>query len=228
MKHLLFIFILITSNQTFSQQTEYSTIINQITKKQQAYKSTYIKATKTKKDSILSKARQFITQKMVSEIFPAWYGTPWDFNGTTYHPQKGFIACGYFVTTTLDHAGFKIPRYKWAQLSAENIIKKFTSKNKIKRMSNKSIVDVADYIKSQGKGLYVVGLDCHVGFIYNNGKDIKFIHSNYYEPDIGVMSQNISSYNPLNHSKYRVFGKLFDDKMIESWILNNKFIGYTY
>lgn len=39
-----------------------------------------------------------ITQK----VFPYWYGTKWDFNGTTEMPQEGSIACGYFVTTTYE------------------------------------------------------------------------------------------------------------------------------
>ena len=49
---------------------------------------------------------------------------------------------------------------------------------------------------------------------------MKFVHSNYYHPEIGVMSEAINSENPLKHSKYIVIGKLLSDEMIVSWINN--------
>lgn len=69
-----------------------------------------------------------------------------------------------------------------------------------------------------GDGLYLVGLDCHVGFIIVKDETIKFVHSNYYQPEIGVMSEGIISENPLNDSRYRVIGKLLSDKMMIKWI----------
>ena len=86
---------------------------------------------------------------------------------------------------------------------------------------------VDTYIKKSGNGLYVVGLDCHVGFVCNSNDSITFVHSSYYEPEIGVMSQKLDSQNPLKDSKYRVFGKIMDDTMIEAWILGKKFQGYN-
>ena len=78
-------------------------------------------------------------------------------------------------------------------------------------------------MKERGNGLYIVGLDCHVGFIYVKDNDIKFVHSNYYRPATGVMSEDFETNNPLNASKYRVLGKLLDDKMIENWIRNTRY-----
>ena len=45
------------------------------------------------------------------------------------------------------------------------------------------------------------------------------MHANYYQADIGVMSESIFSENPLSDSAYRVVGKLFSDEMISNWIL---------
>jgi hypothetical protein len=47
---------------------------------------------------------------------------------------------------------------------------------------------------------------------------IKFVHSNYYQPWIGVMSEEIDSTNPLRDSDYRVIGKLLSDEMMVNWI----------
>ncbi|WMJ72126.1 hypothetical protein RCC89_02925 [Cytophagaceae bacterium ABcell3] len=39
---------------------------------------------------------------LVNKLIPYWYGTKWDFEGHTDVPGKGEIACGYFVSTTLN------------------------------------------------------------------------------------------------------------------------------
>ena len=41
------------------------------------------------------------------DLLPAWNGTAWAMNGTSQVPGRGSIACGYFVSTTLMHAGFR-------------------------------------------------------------------------------------------------------------------------
>jgi hypothetical protein len=44
------------------------------------------------------------------------------------------------------------------------------------------------------------------------------VYSNYYNPDVGVMSQDLNSYNPLSNSSYRVVGKILGDEMMVNWI----------
>lgn len=168
------------------------------------------------KDSLISVAQEFLFDKIVNEIFPAWYNTKWDFKGTTTAPQKGKIACGYFVTTVLEHAGFKLPRVKWAQLASEAIILKLNKD--VKKFRNRPVKEVIDYISTSGKGLYIVGLDIHVGFIVNDGEEISFVHSNYYKPEIGVMKESLEGKNPLADSKYRVIGKILHQTMVEKWL----------
>ena len=60
------------------------------------------------KDKVLAKATKLFVLSIFNEIFPAWYGTGWDFYGTTETPKQGKIACGYFVTTVLRDAGVKV------------------------------------------------------------------------------------------------------------------------
>ena len=93
-----------------------------IKKEQQHYYSLYNKAlTKSKKDSIVNKARLYLENKLITEIFPFWYGTGWDYNGISTVPQNGNIACGYFVSTTLRDAGINLDRIKLAQQGAKQI-----------------------------------------------------------------------------------------------------------
>ena len=221
------ILILLVSENAISQQRSYTGLLNEIEQKRIELYKQYVSAGRLKRDSLCTIAKDYVFKKLVKEVFPAWYGTPWDFYGITATPKKGKIACGYFVTTTLKHAGFNIPRYKWAQLSAEDIVRRFTKESDIKRMRNATVKEVETHIRNRGSGLYIVGLDCHVGFVCNSNDSISFVHSNYYEPDIGVMSQALDTQNPLRDSKYRVFGKILDDTMIEAWILGKKFQGYN-
>lgn len=170
---------------------------------------------------IINQAQAYVL-KDIDTYFKAWYTTPWAFHGHTQTPRNGKIACGYFITTTLQDMGFKIPRIKWAQLASEDMIKKLT--NQTKRFRNKPMADVVNYIETKGEGLYIVGLDNHVGYIYYSNKQMRFVHSNYYYPAIGVMSEKLIGRNPLNDSKYRIIGKILDNEMISKWILGEQFI----
>jgi hypothetical protein len=198
----------------------YDSLIAYTQKQQAAFKTLYTEAPAAQKATVLSAAHDTVLHLIINDYFGFWYGTPWGFYGTTRTPDEGKIACGYFVTTVLYDAGFKIPRTSWAQVASETMIKAMTTH--IKKFSNRPITEVESYIKTTGKGLYVVGLDSHTGFIYNDGNTIRFVHSNYYMAADGVMAQELDSHNPLKDSKYRVVGKILDDEMMKSWILGKK------
>ncbi len=55
------------------------------------------------KNKAIDIASHYLYSKLLNDIVPHWYGTPWDFNGHTNIPNQGEIACGYFVSTTLRH-----------------------------------------------------------------------------------------------------------------------------
>src|SRR5205823_2478360 len=51
--------------------------------------------------AVAARARRALLDAFARDLFPAWAGTPWDYNGTATRPREGKIACGYFVTTLL-------------------------------------------------------------------------------------------------------------------------------
>lgn len=55
-----------------------------------------------------SEKQKYFFRYINNDVPYYWQGTPWTFNGTTNTPQKGSIACGYFVTNVLMNYGFKI------------------------------------------------------------------------------------------------------------------------
>lgn len=180
----------------------------------------YLAADSLGKDSLVRYSQEFL-RNITLEIFTYWYNTEWDFNGITQVPKEGKIACGYFVTTVIRDVGFDIPRSTWGQLASETMIKKINPT--VKRFSNKPIEQLSEYLKNRADGIYVVGMDTHVGFVSKEGRQIKFIHSNYYKPEIGVMSENLKGNNPINDASYRVVGQLFHYEMAKKWILNEKY-----
>lgn len=227
---ILFFSLLLVSCQLQSAETDvtsdivlnetYPELIAQVKKKQTEIKAAYIKADSTERDSIIIVAQEYLLKTITTDFFNHWYGTEWDFNGTTRTPREGKIACGYFITTVLSDAGFKIPHVYWAQQASEYYIKRMTSD--IKRYSNVSIEKVMTYFQGREDGLYVVGLDSHVGFVYKRGKKLQFVHASYYNPKEGVKSENLDSKNPLSESEYRVIGRILDKEMVRKWILEEE------
>ncbi len=91
----------------------------------------------------------------------------------------------------------------------ENIMKNLNMTISTKFSGKTTEVIKKDLIKPENC-IYIFGLDCHVGFVYNDGKTLKFIHSSYYDPPYCVVSEDIDTKNPLKDSEYRSFGKLFN------------------
>jgi len=161
---------------------------------------------------------KIFTCAVVETIIPGWIGTPWSFNGTSQTPQKGSIACGYFVTTILRDAGLALARIKLSQCASEQMITSLIQPKYIQRFSNVEMGVFIRSIEQQGYGLYVVGLDNHTGFIYNDGKEIYFIHSTFVGTR-NVQKEKAFSSDVLRQSKYKVLGKLSaDEKLLNRWI----------
>ncbi len=207
---------LLLSIPLLTTTTDYPALKERIEEKRRSFAASYQVADSADRVTIIDSARTYLFDRITLDILPAWYGTPWDFNGTTRTPGTGTIACGYFVNTVLLDAGFRLPRIKWSQMASEPITVKLS--HRIERFRNRPVSDVISYIRIQGDGLYKVGLDNHVGFIVSRKGVIRFVHSNYYHREIGVMSEPLDGNNPLASSHYRIVGSLLGDAMMVAWI----------
>ena len=175
-------------------------------------------ASPSQRTALISEARTVILGSIYNDVFPPWYGTSWDFNGTSETPQQGKIACGYFVSTVLRDAGLKVERVRLAQQASENIILSLTTNDFVKRFRGVPIGEFVVAVKDWGSGIYIVGLDVHVGFIVNTGEDVYFVHSSYEEPYKVIKEKAIDS-RILAASNYRVLGKVFaDGQLISNWL----------
>jgi hypothetical protein len=210
------------------QAAKYSALLQDIEKKRLEFAKNLAPGGVPSKE-VVAKARDYLFQVLVDQVFPAWYGTVWEFYGKTLVPREGAIACGYFVTTTLQQVGLRIERVTLAKQPSETMIKNLVLPGAIKRFSNAPMARVARTIKAWGDGLYMVGLDQHTGFVVNRKGVLRFVHSSYYEDLMRVASQPFAETSPLSDSRYRVFGKLLGDPMILRWIRGETFpIAFEY
>lgn len=162
----------------------------------------------------LRRARELLISTLRDDILPAWNATPWAMNGTSQRPHDGAIACGYFVSTALLHAGFHVERARLGQQASEDITRTLVTTEPIWRTSDQSIDLFVARLRRGGDGIYLVGLDNHVGFVIVDGKDTWFHHA---APG-GVRREPALTASFLSTSHYREVAKLFDDALIEKWL----------
>jgi len=180
----------------------------------------YTAGNATQKSAVIKEARSYLETTM-PQMMHCWIGTPWDFNGTSQTPGEGKIACGYFVSVVLRDAGFKVSRISLAQQPSQRIITTMIKSSEKKVIKYKK--DYADFIeefKKRADGIYVIGLDSHVGFLTNFNNEVHFIHSGAS----GVIDEIPKDARDVKISKYRVIGNISEkDYVVKKWLNGDAF-----
>ncbi len=149
----------------------------------------------------------------VHDLLPAWEGTPWAMNGTTEVPGQGAVACGYFVATVLRDAGLPVQRISLAQRGAEDIIRTLTDESTIRRYWGATVDTVlGDHTDD---GVYVVGLDWHVGLLVVTRGEATFCHASRSQQK-RVLCEAAATTSSLR-SRYTVVGEL-SQTTIDAWL----------
>lgn len=170
------------------------------------------------KNSNDSLKKQALENLILNQLIPYWYGTPWDFSGYTETPKKGVIACGYFVSTVMKHAGFKVDRYKLAQQNPLNEAKTVAAGDSVEIYEMNSSQLQKIFNEKYEDGLYFVGLDFHVGFLLFRNNELYFIHSNYIGAEGVVFEKAVYSEAFNAASAYRVAEISTNEKLLEKWV----------
>jgi hypothetical protein len=163
----------------------------------------------------IRRARQTLITALRDELLPAWDGTPWAMNGTSVVPHQGAIACGYFISTTLLHAGLGVERVRMGQQASLYIAQSLVTTERIWKSSDVPIDKFVARLRRGGDGIYLVGLDNHVGYVIVDGKDTWFHHAG---PNAGVQREPALTASFLSTSRYRAAVKLFEDALVEKWL----------
>jgi hypothetical protein len=114
--------------------------------------------------------------------------------------------------------GLKVNRRKLSVCASSQMMKSLVPKQQLKNLSRLSYPDFNKKLSEYGKGVYIIGLDFHTGFIVNDGKENWFIHSNYINRK-GVTKEAVISSTALQSSKTRWMVSLTKDKyFLQKWL----------
>ncbi len=178
----------------------------------------YRRAAVNVRPQILAEARQVALHAITQRLAEPWQGTRWAFNGRSDTPQSNAIACGTYVGTLLQHAGFRVNRIALGRLASEHIALSLTGERNLRRYSDWPAARVAKDVIAWGPGLYLVGLDYHAGLVWvTDSHQARLIHSSVWGRGT-VVSEPLLGDNPFMFSRYRVLAKLLDDPMMVSWL----------
>jgi hypothetical protein len=182
--------------------------------------NTFIECTYSK-DSLYKIAKNTLEEGIVNKLVPFWYGTPWDFNGYTQIPNKGEIACGYFVSTVLLHAGFSLNRYTLAQQKPYLEAVSIQLSDSIQMYNNGPTDFFQKFKMRNGEGLYFAGLDCHVGFLLYRKNELIFIHSSYIDP-LCVTIETAENSPAFTASRAYYIAEISNNrKLVDCWLKGN-------
>jgi hypothetical protein len=198
---------------------EYDSLQGNITHEHDSMSTSFANATNnTARERKIEEARKYLQGTLTNEVFPYWYKTEWDFNGITQQPRSGAIACGYFVTTTLKHAGFDLERSRLAQQPASYIIKTLCDRSTLKRIGHNDTNRLISHMNAQPDGVYIIGLDSHVGFVLKQYGELYFIHSSYSNGRQVLKEKLAESGAIIRSENYHIANLFANDKIISKWL----------
>ncbi len=134
---------------------------------------------------VLRRAGDLAFRSIVDELAPLWLGMPWGLgkNSTAPRPhQPGMVVgCSYFVTAIAQGAGLRLDnRFRFAQAPALTIQRALArSRGAIHRYLSLPGDRLAHEIAALGDGLYLIGLDVHVGFVVVDRGQVRLLHASY-------------------------------------------------
>ena len=205
----------------------YAALLQQVTARRSALGARYAAATGGRaRAAIRQEARRFVIETLVTQIFPAWMGMPSgggpQATASLPHQPGMYISCSYFLTAALQNAGLVLEsRARFAQAPAAWIERALLPPGgQIHRYGTLPADELEQKLIALGEGLYVVGLDIHVGFIVVRDGHAWFVHSSYTPPGTVVNEPVVSSMAiALSRRKGYWVSPLFqDDRIIEMWL----------
>jgi len=218
----------LATGMKFKAQGNYTNTKRKAKELRESLAQAYLAATNSSsKEALLDSAQNLFANYLLNKIIPYWYNTKWEFDGYTAVPQKGAIACGYFVSTTLKHMGVNVNRYKLAQQNPKNesssvaIAHANLKKYKFDELGK----DILPELSSYKDGLYFVGLDYHVGYLYIKNKQPYFIHSDYLEGYVRIESAKASS--AFESYEYFISPISNNPQFIVKWLLQEEIVVKT-
>lgn len=200
----------------------YSVLIDEIEYHRNKLAQQYSDAGSDQERDVILQSSSDLLSLIMPTMMKCWHGTPWDFNGMATTPGEGKIACGYFVSIIMKDAGFDVQRIQLAQQASQNILLTFLPKSALEIKVAANYSEYMDEIRHKQDGIYIIGLDKHVGFIVKTKDQLEFIHSGGEQDQVITEDQQHAA--SIRKSRYRVIGNITKNKeLLKKWLLDEPF-----
>lgn len=175
---------------------------------------------------VRARARKLLERTIIEDVFPAWLGMPWAMskNSTATRPHEPgmSVGCSYFVTSVLQSAGVKLDnRYTFAQAPALHIQRSLApDREDLHTYFSIPAASLRKQIKALGEGLYIIGLDTHVGFVVVRGDEVRLVHASY-TGDRVVTDEPLEGARAIENSRpkgYFVTPLFTDGRLLDLWL----------
>lgn len=171
-------------------------------------------------------ARAAALTAMREVVLPAWLGMPWGLGPTSTplrpHQAGTVIACGYFVSSTLENLGLRLDtRFRFAQAPALHAQRSLApAPDDLHVFFSIPGEELAQKIAALGEGLYIIGLNNHIGYVDVRDEQVRIIHASYTDRQV-VIDEPLATAEVIANSRkagYFVTPVLQDDRLIERWL----------
>jgi hypothetical protein len=153
----------------------------------------------------------------VHRLAAAWLGTRWGLGAPQIErPGDGRVNCGTFVGRLLADAGFVIPVRKLQRQPSALIAATFAPPARIRRFSRVPMAGFVAEVRAMGPGLFIIGLDLHVGLLLRLAGDLRFVHASYLTET--VVDEPAADALLIRASGYRVVGKALGPRNLAQWL----------
>lgn len=159
------------------------------------------------------------------ELTEYWLGTRWALGSPqTRIPRKGKVNCGTFVGRVLHDLGFQVKVKKLQRQPSQLIIKSFVEGKRIRKFTGAkaSMKKFLASVREMGPGLFIIGLDFHVGFLLQTEGDLRFIHASFETET--VVNEDAATAMPITTSGYKVVGKILSRENIQDWLRGERIV----
>ena len=205
---------------------DFDEVVDRIERHRQELAARYRRAPARARPALLGQARAFVVAAIVDEVFPAWMGTPWGLgrqsDASRPHQPGKVVGCSYFVTAVLENAGVELEsRARFAQAPSLWIQRALLPYGgQVHRFGSVEPGQLRQRIAALGDGLYVIGLDYHVGFLVVKGAGVRIVHASYFPPQ-AVVSEPVETSAAIAGSRpkgYWVSPLFRDDRLVDLWL----------
>ena len=146
-----------------------------------------------------------------------WVGSSWGRGiPQSNTPQVGKVNCGTYVGTLLGDIGFVVNIKKLQRQPSQGIIRSFVRGKRVRKFSRSTMKDFLASVKEMGPGLFIIGMDLHVGVLIQTDSELLYTHAS---SETGkVVIERAADAWTIQSSNYRVVGKILSPAVLRKWL----------